>query len=981
MESNLVAPHDGYDVRSPSLSALDQFLSGFGDRITHQEKTHSTTPPAESETALKQDASSPYPDSRNVNHPPPGAGGTALAMDAHHHPLPMAYSFDPIPGARHHKRPARRHEEIKRKYKCGWDGCERAFGTLNHLNAHITMQSHGSRRLLSGPREIPSSGSKVLALKSSVQEVDVSGAGVDSLMRDSAGPDEESLRPPERRSKESQFKSRAQMKSRRQEFMKAFLDHEGGYKGSEHPGGRNNNKPNPQRKLRPSVNDLDVPVKDAITAEQTTPDVDIRPETFGANLQDTNSEVSGSHDWKISAAGGADGILVRADISEARSSLHYDRQEAAPPSEPRSTQTETALEDKTHRHDDVNFADFPVLSTIPEKDTTEEAPNAEWALVGVNSLFEHTPEDGKVDDSMGVNLDRGDAARKLAQDSRLVDENSKERTQDQSTLKLQLQLEEDEVALEDRTAPPHVQDIDDMLPIDGASDEDSSTPAGHLGLSHDVYDKSGDMPPESAKQILHQHFNKDSFLDSLSSVQSTRDDFWSNPDSGGDRPFRRGTPGTSPERGYLQRSADQYRLPYLYEERHGRLGSRPDLLLDRDPQRSVSILEDIAQYAYKVERVNHTKLPQPSKLLDDITKSLFCTRELEPILAAACKDVDIGAERLEQNLRRLIQLFGEELKSEATDARELEAARAMMTPEVSSYIAWSILQHVKAASSKPDRVEAPQTGPSKVYGTDAGHWETFRRLRSLLMPATTSFRTFEEEVIWMNRNQDLNTKEVELVFNAATLHESKMALQSAKRVSALTYIAFVYLPLSFSASFFGMNMQDTGKTQHEYGWLLAPLFLTTVCILLAFHLSAMLRDHHMIGIPPISTSGTHTLLYNSDAYDIFRAGLLDSVHEPYEKRILLAIGGEVEQSGLHLEQDSIHYVAREISWVPVQFFTYPSDTDPSCAGAAKAFVEDRLGESWNWWPLAPRIHRPRSGYCRIQWKSVCISISKPSIDA
>jgi hypothetical protein len=625
--------------------------------------------------------------------------------------------------------------------------------------------------------------------------------------------------------------------------------------------------------------------------------------------------------------------------------------------------------------------DFPVLSTIPEKNTTEEAPNAEWALVGVDSLFEHTPEDGRVNNDTGVDLRRGGVAGELARDLELADKNSEEATQEQFTLKLQLQLEEDEVALEDATAPQHAQDIDDVLPIDGASDKDSSTLAGHLGHSHDVYNKSGDNPLESSKQILHQHFNKDSFLDSLSSVQSTRDDFWSNPDSLRDRPSRRGTPGTSPERGDQKRPADQYRLPYLYEERNGRRGSRPNLLLDRDPQRSVSILEDIAEYAYKVERVSHTKLLQPSKLLDDITKSLFCTRELEPILVAACKDVDINAERLEQNLRRLIQLFGGELKSEATDARELEAARAMMTPEVSSYIAWSILQHVKAATSKPNSVEAPQIGPPKVYGTNSGHWETFRKVRRFLIPATTSFRTFEEEVIWMNRNQDLNTKEVELVANAATLHESKMALQSAKRLSAILNITFVYLPLSFSASFFGMNMQYTGTTQHEYGWLLASLSLTIVSIILAFHLSAMLKDHQKIGIPSTSNSGTHTLLYNSDAYDIFRAGLLDCVHEPYGKRILLAIGGEVEQSGVHLEQDSIHHVAREISWVPVQSFTYPSDTDLSCAGAAKAFIEDRLGESWNWWPLAPRIHRPRSGYCRIQWKSVCIPISNPSIDA
>jgi hypothetical protein len=72
-----------------------------------------------------------------------------------HHGLPgpyaspaatTVYSFVPIPGAQQHKRPRRRYEEIERMYKCGWNGCEKAYGTLNHLNAHVTMQSHGAKR-------------------------------------------------------------------------------------------------------------------------------------------------------------------------------------------------------------------------------------------------------------------------------------------------------------------------------------------------------------------------------------------------------------------------------------------------------------------------------------------------------------------------------------------------------------------------------------------------------------------------------------------------------------------------------------------------------------------------------------------------------------------------------------------------------------------------------------------------------------------
>lgn len=41
-------------------------------------------------------------------------------------------------------------------YKCGWNGCEKAYGTLNHLNAHVTMQSHGAKRTPEGEFSIES---------------------------------------------------------------------------------------------------------------------------------------------------------------------------------------------------------------------------------------------------------------------------------------------------------------------------------------------------------------------------------------------------------------------------------------------------------------------------------------------------------------------------------------------------------------------------------------------------------------------------------------------------------------------------------------------------------------------------------------------------------------------------------------------------------------------------------------------------------
>ncbi|CAO3636946.1 unnamed protein product [Mucor hiemalis] len=58
------------------------------------------------------------------------------------------YSFVAIPGTNQKKRPRRRYDEIERLYHCNWSGCTKAYGTLNHLNAHVSMQKHVSNFLL-----------------------------------------------------------------------------------------------------------------------------------------------------------------------------------------------------------------------------------------------------------------------------------------------------------------------------------------------------------------------------------------------------------------------------------------------------------------------------------------------------------------------------------------------------------------------------------------------------------------------------------------------------------------------------------------------------------------------------------------------------------------------------------------------------------------------------------------------------------------
>ncbi|KAK6823011.1 hypothetical protein PG987_014556 [Apiospora arundinis] len=64
-----------------------------------------------------------------------------------HEAPPPHPSFRPMVHGQHEtKRVRRRPEEIDRIYKCGWNDCPKGYGTLNHLNAHVTMQNHGPKR-------------------------------------------------------------------------------------------------------------------------------------------------------------------------------------------------------------------------------------------------------------------------------------------------------------------------------------------------------------------------------------------------------------------------------------------------------------------------------------------------------------------------------------------------------------------------------------------------------------------------------------------------------------------------------------------------------------------------------------------------------------------------------------------------------------------------------------------------------------------
>ncbi|PFH51831.1 hypothetical protein AMATHDRAFT_141622, partial [Amanita thiersii Skay4041] len=92
-----------------------------------------------------------------LNPPSSSHSHTGQTTDGEHSGTDTAnrtYSFVALPGNAVKKRPRRRYDEIERLYQCSWPDCTKAYGTLNHLNAHVTMQKHGSKRSPSEFKEL-----------------------------------------------------------------------------------------------------------------------------------------------------------------------------------------------------------------------------------------------------------------------------------------------------------------------------------------------------------------------------------------------------------------------------------------------------------------------------------------------------------------------------------------------------------------------------------------------------------------------------------------------------------------------------------------------------------------------------------------------------------------------------------------------------------------------------------------------------------
>lgn len=89
----------------------------------------------------------------------------------------------------------------------------------------------------------------------------------------------------------------------------------------------------------------------------------------------------------------------------------------------------------------------------------------------------------------------------------------------------------------------------------------------------------------------------------------------------------------------------------------------------------------------------------------------------------------------------------------------------------------------------------------------------------------------------LNRAEVLSKRcqaQVSLLMNRAMIAESNKAIQQAKEVTNLTRLAFIFIPLSFTSSFCGMNLSPFVSTGGSVWWwfvMSAPLIFISFAVL------------------------------------------------------------------------------------------------------------------------------------------------------
>ncbi|KAJ7115961.1 hypothetical protein C8R44DRAFT_675490 [Mycena epipterygia] len=167
---NAASPHSPDSPYLSRVASLGSLRHDYSSSVPHPEWKHDadehrhhqdsslgdTSPFQPSFSGIAASPPLQYADTYGASPPGTGTSSSSTApttlpprQGSQESPDPSnkkTYSFVALPGNAVRKRPRRRYDEIERLYHCSWPDCNKAYGTLNHLNAHVQMQKHGAKR-------------------------------------------------------------------------------------------------------------------------------------------------------------------------------------------------------------------------------------------------------------------------------------------------------------------------------------------------------------------------------------------------------------------------------------------------------------------------------------------------------------------------------------------------------------------------------------------------------------------------------------------------------------------------------------------------------------------------------------------------------------------------------------------------------------------------------------------------------------------
>lgn len=164
-------------------------------------------------------------------------------------------------------------------------------------------------------------------------------------------------------------------------------------------------------------------------------------------------------------------------------------------------------------------------------------------------------------------------------------------------------------------------------------------------------------------------------------------------------------------------------------------------------------------------------------------------------------------------------------------------------------------------------------------------------------------------------------------------------------------------------------MQKQSLSRHLARWILWPMGSVS------YESNAEVSQDCFCTILPIGHQDndmdrqTYSLC-RSQAFSDLKLRLIKLAHEPYERRLSLAMGCTVGGEQGMISPDSIEMVVREISWTPPRLFSCLREVETSSGSSVKRMIENQMEESWDWWPLCPRSFKLRTGLFRVTWTTV-----------